>query len=300
MGISTRETGKLLKSMMKYKPNESFTVLEVLEVLERRLKGGFRFDQEVSATKENLRSELMDDIARQEGEPNYRTKEYALRRIADKANEKVNELYPVPGAKEIVDQIKIYAKGKIQNDIYTSLGLINEESSIFTLKRYLNHVVSYVNKGNFAVRKEYRISSQADAKWDETLMKDFESAILKRNFYYDSDKDKFRSGLCSNVATWQLNNEGKLFDDCVEEIFLDMAGDIRKAQKEAQQKTLNEFLQDTEKYLDSPEALKRDKADAGKKVRAEGWEAQVAKLEKLGYPRDSLGKHVYWVFGKSK
>lgn len=299
IGVSTRETGKLLKQILRFRPNEDLTVLEVCDVLEQRLKGGLKYDAEVEATKEHLRQQLVAEIAKAEGYSmaTLKDRSYEFNKVVQKANEKLDELYPIPAAKDIVEQVKLYAKGKVQTDIYTALGLVNEENSEFTLKRYINHVVSWNSRGSFQVRKEFRLSSQSDGKGDEAVMEDFEKNIAKKSFYYDSDKEKYRSGIGTSIGAWQLNNEGKSFEDNVEAIFPDLMNDIRKAQKDARQKVLTEFLQDTERYVASPELLKRDMAEPGNRARAQEWEKHINVLEKMGYPRGSLGKHIYWAFG---
>jgi serine protein kinase len=165
---------------------------------------------------------------------------------------------------KLIEQVKERLLDRIDDDVRSSLGLVEESEYERVFDRYVDHVLNWTKKEK--VRNQ---TTGREEDPDESMMKEVETTLE-----VGSDPKDFRHDLISKIGAWSLDNPDLKPDYKL--IFADYFRKLRQAYFERQKKTVSRGVDEILVLLTDGKGLTKD----GQK-RAE---AAVSRLEKeLGY-----------------
>lgn len=304
-GLGPAEIGALVQEFLRIRPDEPFTAFEICEGLRRRQNEGFEFYVKLDATRQKLKEHFVGVLKKENDARTGYNSKWSDEKINDEAEKRAKERLPVTPVADLVKQVEAYAKNKIRTDVLDALGLINEDRVVRTLMSYVHHASAWVTRQS-SVPKPYRVSAQEDGKANIERLKEIESFLLRepvgpnesKPYIPDSERETYRASLIGQIGSWARANEGKRIEDYLEDVCNEQLKRVRGAFKKQDEPILKTFLGNRARYLENPDDVSKDLADAGRREGALVWQRAMEKLEAQGYPKESLAKLLYWVWDK--
>lgn len=267
-GLDPRKGENILRKAKLRKPDECFSVLELLDELEEQRVQGFGFENDWAAIKD------------------------AAEKSKGKSGEGTLQLptnFPTP--KQMIGSLREELKERIRDDVMDALGVLKLESEIKKdLQKYIAHVRAYVTSEDVAPQYRSRGSVKPE-KPDLTFMEEIEKIIFPETPSTRIDDVRKREIL---VKLGAKTPAGVNAMDQIDEIF----PDFMKRLKEHYEKALNtkekisNFRDDLEAchknngVLNTVEILKSDKK------RRELFIRGLEGLREKGYCKDCVVKVV--------
>ena len=302
-GISTANAQDILRQVAVFRPSQPITVIEVLGVLHRLSQEKFPYYAKIDEAKQHHIKARLEDKQR-ENERNGKTlSEKDVRDWVKPISDEVEKQFPVPSPDSIIKAVEVYAKRRIEDDIYTALGIANEDHSTLSIRRYLAHARVSIGQAPLEVEAQHRVTER-EVKHNDKLLEDFESKVVKNEDLSTPEKRlAFRKHLFEQIGNWQAEHPLDTASNHYESIFGELVEGMKVARKEGLEKRLREFEQLSREYADDPSRIRKDvEGKEDERRRAQRWQRAIRALEENGYPREerweTIRKHLEWAMTK--
>ncbi len=288
LGMSTRTAVKLAQHMVRSHPDRALTCMDVIEELSDAISGGLAYFEDIKRTRAQLTQQVERELKEERGSK-VTENDVAVR---------VRKLFPAPDAKILLDEVTSYAKQKIGGDIAQAMGLLTGDAADQILLRYVWHVRAHLSGGNSEVPPEYRVARmRGDGAASEAVMAQFENThITSGKPATPEDRQAFRRGVLRQVASWQIENPAKRFDQNLGEALPTLLTEVQQSGVKARAQSMKEFLEVTKLYGNDPDLHAADLQSSDKALqrRAELYYDVIRELGRVGYQADTVAKEVVW------
>ena len=291
MGISVRSAIKLIDRIVHDNASDYFTCIDVVQHLEQQLTIGFGYYEEIAASKRQYAAQAQKHLEKSGQTVN----EEGVKRLLE-------QWFPVTDPSEIVAAVRKYARKKVEIDISKALGLMTPDSARELVVRYGYHAAAYLDPGNFKVPAAYRGSRMKnDATASEEILRAFEDeCTLNRKFSSDLARKTFRGEIISEIGSWSTRNPGMPIEAHLDQALAKLIEEVAKAQRISRDDTLKQFLETTRSFCGGGLVLEQElKSTDPERVRqAREWKNSFSKIEAIGYPAETIARHVEWALAK--
>lgn len=302
-GISTANTQDILRQVAIFRPAQPITVIEVLEVLHKQAQEKFSYYARIDEAKQHHIKALLEEKQRDHERTGKTLSERDVREWVKPISDEVEKQFPVPSPDSIIRAVEIYAKKRIEDDIYSALGIANEDQSNLSIKRYLAHARVSIGQAPLEVEPQHRVTER-EVKHNEKLLEDFENRVVKNEDLSTPDKRlAFRKHLFEQIGNWQAEHPLDAASNHYESIFGELVEGMKVARKEGLEKRLREFEQLSREYGEDLSRIRKDlEGKEDERRRAQRWQRAIRALEENGYPREerweTIRKHLEWAMSK--
>ena len=255
-GLDPRDARRILDDAIKARPTECFSILEVFDTLEERIKHGLDFETGRKTYVAGIRKAI--DNARQAN------KSLVLPSVPD-----------FPTALNMFELAQEHARKMIRYEVQTALRLLKPDTEhIDNLSKYVEHVRA--SRGKRDVEMKWRDKPNQN-KPDEQFMQSMEKLFNQIAFtgaVNENERDKFRQNIVETYGQWKAEHEDHNPMDNIEKLFPDLLKKMKAKDLEDNHKKLLEFL-----YVIKAHQLKKD-SEAGSQN--QDLREERTRLSKLG------------------
>jgi len=252
----------LLSKAVQVKPDECFSALELLDILENQIKHGFDFEETRNAIVTALRENNKEK--KKMGQPQYSIK-----------------IPEFPTTKALFDLVKNYFNLLVNHELKLAAEAIKTKEDLRKdLEKYLNHVKVLLMGGK--VKEEHRGAMDKGLSADETFMKEQE-----KQFLLETDSMKFRSDLLGKCAKAADKFTGEAL---IDEVFKDQIPKIEAKLAHENSTKTTEFISDVRMLIDNAWNIEAVTSKEVDKERNRRLVNGIEKLHKAGYCNDCIRK----------
>ncbi len=281
VGLPSRVAERILAQAARYKPNESFTVIELFNVLEQACKRTFRFEMQ----RNQLVAKIKEDKVKAANGGNKNT---------TRDSEAFNIPQEFPPTKDLLDQVIKFTKRKIRYDVCQATGIWKSRDQIKDdLQRYFAHVKAYTQRDSVA--PAYRMPIEKSEPNNEVLS--LNESIFNPDLS-ESRKDDFRRELITKIGSWKLDlkNEGKDAMENIDSIFPDLASKLEAKYTKENKIFITNFVEDLKAYIEYGKNIGKIMLLQNDPKRKALFLVGIKGLEERGYNIESLTKEVQFAF----
>ncbi|RMG45158.1 MAG: hypothetical protein D6719_00645 [Candidatus Dadabacteria bacterium] len=322
-GISTRG-GKelLLRGIIKDAGESPITVLDVIDFLRERQKGGYRYEEYINRVKEFHRKRIRDEFLAKD--PTHHSDRSLLEQ---KVEERFNREFPhLPrSVGEIIDQLEDYARKIVRADIKNAIGVVEKLEAHKMVRRYVRNLIAYNNRNNMSLTVEKpETSMTGDRGPDEHFLRHYEDTYLnwdsheipekqaqliqqaraeKKSYRHLRNKEHIRDIMRQELgstlsAKWQDSDKSATLVDMAVSFLPTHVTRIERVEAQRRRNILPEFMEDA-KQFGGPDGNRiielAYQGTADERARVERWERACRTMtEKMGYSKENLVKTIVW------
>ena len=290
MGVSVRSAIKIIDRIVSDADNATLTCIDVVQYLEQQLAIGFGYYEEIAASKRQYAAQAQKHLEK----AGQSASEDSVKRLLE-------QWFPVTEPAEIVAAVTQYARKKVELDISKALGLMTPDSARDLVVRYGYHAAAFLDPGNFKVPAAYRESRMKnEAGANEEILRAFEDeCTLNRKFSNDAARRAFRGEIISEIGSWSARNPTLAVEKNFDQALSKLIEEVEKAQRVGRDDTLKHFLETTRSFCGGGLALEQElkSGDPERIRRANEWKDAIKRIEALGYPAETIARHIEWALG---
>ncbi len=273
-GFSPRDAWELLQNAALSNKKEDFTVLELFDELDERIKHGLAYEEEMKRYADAAKK-AMEQAAAQ--------------------NMKIDLDIPThfQSAESSLEQVKDFTRQRIRYDVQQALGLLKApEDHLGNLRKYMEHVRAKLTKEDVA--RAYRDPS-ISGEPNEEFMSNMEKVINPAG-----KTDDFRKELVQRMGSWSRSNPGEdsMTDKNLEAIYGDLLRRMVEKDVNDTKQKLKEFLDDVDVYYESQKSKRTMQVNAINHKRMQRLERalEALKASGVGYTDKTLPKMIDFAF----
>ena len=289
VGLPTRVAEVMLRQAIKLKPDDAVTVLELFKVIEGACKREFAFEKK--------RNKLIADIQK-----SYQEQSKGKATGGKDPSYSLYALSSPPTTKDLLNQVEEHIKEKIRFDVCKATGFWKTKAEAkIDLEKYIAHMKAWNQKETVAPK--YREPKSSDKPNEILLRKNeeifgvYERYVENKEVKYAYNETKaieFRGARMRDIASWLISNPDKNMYENLDQIrgIGELIQKLEAAYVRANQKGINNFVEDLTTYIDSERNISKIDAAERRDILLKG----IAALEEKGYNFESIIKEVDFAF----
>lgn len=177
IGVPPRYAEKVLSEAIIAKLNDSFSLVELFNLLEAKSKQGFDYEKEQASLLEQLKK---------------------VGAVTEKNSN------PLLSSSKILELLKEHMMKRISFEVRKATGLMKSREDLTKeFQKYIMHATAYTQRAK--VSSEWRVSSNEELP-SETLMREIETKVFD---IAETRKNEHRSSLLGKLGAWGLDHSGE-------------------------------------------------------------------------------------------